>query len=273
MTRSLHGVSTWHGNVVTQIRLAAETGFDAVELLPEHLLRYLNHGGSIEKLKALMKKYSITISCINALKRIGRHHPEEKQQLLVEAKRICEIAYALDCPVVQIMTIGEIDDLDQSVQTDILAENIAMIADIGRPMELKFQIELVAFTSFKSLPQALSIIERTGANNVGVVIDFWHLHAGGVTSPNQVAQFDKNLIYGIHLCDGRAAHPGEAWVEPILRDYDVGEGDVDVDAWVRAVKATGYDGVWSCEQLSPKHWERDLAEIAKADYETLDRYM
>jgi len=39
------------------------------------------------------------------------------------------------------------------------------------------------------------------------------------------------------------------------------------------VKATGYDGSWSCELLSPRHWEWDLREIAVRCRELMEYYV
>jgi hypothetical protein len=42
---------------------------------------------------------------------------------------------------------------------------------------------------------------------------------------------------------------------------------------VEAVRATGFDGVWSCELLSPDHWEWDLWEIAREARERVLAYI
>ncbi|XXN66258.1 sugar phosphate isomerase/epimerase family protein (plasmid) [Enterobacter ludwigii] len=273
MKLSLHGVSVWYSNAVTQLRIAHETGFSGLEILPEHLYRYLDNGGSYSTYRDLMAKYSVDITCINALKRIGRHEPEARAELMREAEKICQAAVELRCPVVQIMALTELDHLSAAERDTILIENISAIADIGAPHGIKFQIEVVAFTAFNSLQHALDLIKQSGKDNLGVVVDFWHLHAGGGTTPAEVARMNKELIYGVHFCDGRAAKPGEAWDEWVQRDYAPGEGEVDIAAWVAAVKATGYDGVWSPELLSPKNWEDDLWGISRHCYEDMNKYI
>src|SRR5438270_251897 len=82
--------------------------------------------------------------------------------------------------------------------------------------------------------------------------------AGQATTPDDVARLDKNLIYGVHICDGKRRVPGTLWDEGALRGYLPGEGDIPIAEWVAAVKATGFDGVWSAETYSPRHWEADL---------------
>ncbi|KNC05538.1 xylose isomerase [Pantoea sp. RIT-PI-b] len=273
MKLSLHGVSVWYSNAVTQLRIAHETGFSGLEILPEHLYRYLDNGGSYAAYRDLMAKYSIEITCINALKRIGRHEPKARAELMREAEKICQAAVELRCPVVQIMALTELDHLTNAERDAILLDNISAIADIGAPLGIKFQIEVVAFTAFNSLQHALDLIKQSGKDNLGVVVDFWHLHAGGATTPAEVARMDKDLIYGVHFCDGRAAKPGEAWDEWVQRNYAPGEGDVDIAAWVEAVKATGYDGVWSPELLSPHNWEDDLWDISRHCIDDMNKYI
>jgi sugar phosphate isomerase/epimerase len=273
MKLSLHGVSVWYSNAVTQLRIAHETGFSGLEILPEHLYRYLDNGGSYAQYRDLMAQYRVDITCINALKRIGRHEPQARAELLREAEKICHAAVELRCPVVQIMALTELDHLPTAERNAILLDNISAIADIGAPLGIKFQIEVVAFTAFNSLQHALDLISQSGKSNLGVVVDFWHLHAGGGTTPAEVARMDKDLIYGVHFCDGRAAKPGEAWDEWVQRDYAPGEGDVDIAAWVQAVKATGYDGVWSPELLSPRNWEDDLWDISRHCLADMNKYI
>jgi sugar phosphate isomerase/epimerase len=64
------------------------------------------------------------------------------------------------------------------------------------------------------------VIEEADRDNVGLVLDFWHLWAGGKTTPADVAKLDKSLIYGVHLCDGFRPVQGEEWPnEKLLRDF------------------------------------------------------
>jgi sugar phosphate isomerase/epimerase len=95
-----------------------------------------------------------------------------------------------------------------------------------------------------------------------MVIDFWHLWAGEATTLDEVARMSRDQIYGVHICDGKRHTPGEAWDEGRLRGYLVGEGDIPVSEWVAAVQSTGFDGVWSAETYSPRHWEYDMYDLA-----------
>lgn len=272
MQKALHGISTHYCNVLTDARIARDTGYDCLELLSSKLLRYLDNGGTTAQLRQVVEGYGLSVGCVNALLEIERYQGKAKAQMLAEATRLTRAAAELGCPTVQILALNGIDDKPEAEVMDIISENVAAIACIGEKYGVRYQIEVIAFTKFRTLSQGLEVIRRVGKNNVGMVIDFWHLHAGG-SKPEEVAQMDKSLIYGVHFCDGRLPAPGEAWDQMVLRNYMPGEGEVDIPAWVNAVQATGYDGMWSAELFSPNRWEFDLYDIATACRENMERYI
>ena len=272
MIKTLHGTSVNYCNVLTEARIARDTGYDAMEFVHTKLLRYLDNGGTTKALKRVLDDYGLKTGCINALIDIERHG-EKKQEMLFEAERLCSIASDLQCPNIQILAQHGLDDEPYDKVMDIMTENIASIADIGMKYGVRFQIEVIAHTKFNTLDQALEVIKRINKKNVGLVIDFWHLYVTGKTTPEDISKLDKSLIYGVHFCDGRKPNPGEAWEEMVQRAYMPGEGEIDIQAWVDAVKKTGFDGVWSSELFSPKYWEYDLFEAAKLCIDNMTKYI
>lgn len=273
MIKALHGISTHYCNVVTEARIAAETGYDGLEFLHYKLLRYLDNGGSTSSLKKLVHGFGLQTSCLNALIDIERYREGSKQQMLTEATRLTQIASELDCPTIQILAQHGIDHLPKTQILEIMTENISDIAAIGQQYGVRYQIEVIAHTKFNTLEQALEVIRRIDKPNVGLVIDFWHLFATGTTTPDDIKKLDPSLIFGVHFCDGRKPLPGEAWEETVLRAYMPGEGDIDIQAWTDAVRATGFDGVWSAELFSPARWEMDHAVLAKQVIENMNYYL
>ncbi|WP_437610868.1 sugar phosphate isomerase/epimerase family protein [Erwinia sp. V71] len=272
MIKALHGISTHYCNVVTEARIAAETGYDGLEFLHYKLLRYLDNGGSTAALKKIVHGHHLQTVCLNALIDIERYQGEQKRTMLAEATRLTQVAAELACPTIQILAQHGIDHLPQPQIMDIMTENIAEIAAIGQQYGVRYQIEVIAHTQFNRMSQALEVIRRIGKYNVGLVIDFWHLYATGTTRPEDVAVLDPALIFGVHFCDGRTPRAGEAWEETVLRAYMPGEGDIDIQAWTDAVKATGFDGVWSAELFSPACWEMDHHQLAREVMENMTRY-
>lgn len=272
MQKALHGISTHYSNVLTDARIAKETGYDSLELLSSKLVRYLDNGGTTSALRQKVEEYGLSVGCVNALLEIERHQGAAREQMLAEATRLTRAAAELGCPTVQILALDGIDHLSDESVMDIITENVDAIAQIGQQYGVRYQIEVIAFTKFKTLQQGLEVIRRVGRDNVGMVIDFWHLYASGST-PDDIAKLDKSLIYGVHFCDGRLPKASEDWDQLVLRNFMPGEGELDIQAWTDAVRATGYDGLWSAELFSPNHWEDDLYEIATRCRENMEKYL
>lgn len=103
MIKTMHGLSTMHSNLVTDIRIAGECGFDALEIIDKKLIRYLNNGYRAEDLNHLFEMYNVKPVCINALKNIERVENKEKSQLMAEAERLIEAACIIKCPTIQLV--------------------------------------------------------------------------------------------------------------------------------------------------------------------------
>jgi len=273
MIITMHGLSTMHSNMRTDIRVAREAGYEALEIVESKLLRYLDQGFKAEDLLPLFTRYNIRPVCINALKEVDRVTPKGRRQLLAEAERICAAAGVLKVPVLQLVPFCALKGRPWKEVLKLTARNVADIADIARPYGVRCQLEPIAWAPIHSLSQSLQVMDEAGRDNVGMVIDFWHLWAGEATTPDEVAKLRADQIYGVHFCDGIKHPKGKKWVEEEYRSFLPGEGKIPIAEWVAAVRATGFDGVWSPELYSPKHWEWDLLDIAREAKARMERYL
>jgi len=262
MRLALHSLTTMHCNCLTEVRLARDLDYQGIEFMVAKFLRYLDQGGQAATLRAACEQAGTPAVCLNALVPCDRFGKQDHQALLEECERLSAAAAGLGCPTIQLVFLTQLAGYPWPEVRRLTAQNAAELADIGRAYGIRFQLEPIAWAPMNSLAQTLEVIAETGRDNLGLVVDFWHLWAGEATTPDDVARLDKNLIYGIHICDGKRRAPGALWNEGQQRGYLPGEGDIPLRDWVAAVKATGYDGVWSAETYSPRHWEDDLYDLA-----------
>ncbi|MER7723278.1 sugar phosphate isomerase/epimerase family protein [Streptomyces sp. NPDC096323] len=113
-----------------------------------------------------------------------------------------------------------------------------------------------------TLSQALDIAERFPADQVGVVVDTYHLWWDD-QAPAQIARAGAaGRIHSFQLAD---------WITPLpagvlLGRGQLGDGSVDFRAFRTAVEATGFDGPIEVEIFNEALWARDgaeaLAEVA-----------
>ncbi|HEY1784470.1 MAG TPA: sugar phosphate isomerase/epimerase family protein [Pirellulales bacterium] len=70
-----------------------------------------------------------------------------------------------------------------------------------------------------------------------------------------------SLVHSVHCKDARwAANPGQEWGTEV----PLGQGDVDMERYLRTLDAIGYDGPLTIEREIPEEAERQKAEIGQA---------
>ena len=242
-----------------QIRVARETGWDGVFVREEHLRRYLAQGYGVESLRTALK--GLAPVNLGALPDVERWRPGERAAMLREAEALTSLAVDIGASYVQLLT-GPVQpggaysgpgELSAAELRRVTASALRAVADRGAPHGIRYYLEPVAWTPLSSLAAAVEAIDEAERDNVGLVLDFWHLWQRGV-APDNVARLDARVIFGVDFADslGPAGSP-----TPDQRSRCVwpGDGDIPLREWVAAVKATGFDGWWDNELYSPLHWE------------------
>lgn len=275
-------------NVITDIRIAKAAGYGGIELQDPHLYRYLDLGLPVSRLKEELEGIKVSsVGCLHDVANVNQFDRQYEEK----AEKMCIIAAELGSPMIQATTgptdpkfirdyhKGMIQDDDPRYK-DILgmddpemirytASGIKKVAEIAKGYGLKLVVEALAEAPVHSLKQVMRVIEETGCNNIGMLVDFWHVWNGG-DSPEFIAGLDKDLIYNVHICDSVPYdHELERPIEPEMRDVWIGEGDVPIREYLDAVKHTGYDGWYTFETFCQKAWEEDLLTSA----ETIKKYM
>ncbi len=277
MIIALNGTATMYCNLLTDIRIAKETGYDAIEIIGSKLYRYLDQGLTLEHLKSQLQGFPVV--ALGFVQDIERQEPDDYAALLQESEKMISLAEKLSCPMVQLLT-GPLDpsgpykglpEMPWPELRKLVAKNLAAIADIGAQHHVRFYLEPLNWVPLHSLQQTLELIDAAGRDNVGLVVDFWHQWDCG-TTPDQVAKLDRKLIYGAHFCDSLERHGSRGSATQPGRRVWTGGGHIPLKEWVDAVLATGFDGWWACELFSPKHWELDPWETARLLKDTL-KYM
>ena len=272
-----NGTCTQNCDVLTDIEIAKEAGYDGIEMIGEKLYRHFDQGAGIETVQKALDEFAVV--GLGYVQDIERYQPGYKESLFEEAEKMCGIAQELRCPLVQILTgpigpgIGEgVPDHYKDIVNKswpelrkIAAQNIVKISEIGRRYNVSFYLEALSWAPIHTLEQMLELVDAAGCDNVGVLIDFWHCFTGG-SKPDDIAKLDKNTINAVHFCDSLRGD-GSSHDD---RDIWTGGGCIPLKEWIDAVAATGYDGWVSCELFSHKHWDKDPRQVARRLREHLE---
>ncbi|MEU2260339.1 sugar phosphate isomerase/epimerase family protein [Streptomyces sp. NPDC019645] len=153
-----------------------------------------------------------------------------------------------------------------------VAEGIGVLAPYARERGVRLAIEplhpmfAADRCAVSTLGQALDIAERFPADEVGVVVDCYHVWWDD-RAPADVARAGASgRIHAFQLAD---------WVTPLPAGVlngrgQLGDGAIDLRAWRERVDAAGYSGPVEVELFNEGLWARDGLEVLA---ETALRYV
>ncbi len=265
MRFALHGMCSLHNNVVSDIRLAKETGYQGLEIHTEKLWRYIHAGFTSKDLKSRMETAGIVPSAIDIVGSVEATDKATQTRVLTQVETLCVFAHDIGAPTIQLNAFEALNGLSVEDNINITAQNIQRITDIGKEHGIRFQYEGAAWTPIAKLSDYYRLHDAVGRDNFGFVLDTWHFWSSRGATPEDVTKIDKDLIYNVHLSDGKRPAVNEPWVdEKELRGYLLGEGDIPLQDWADAIASTGYDGFYSGEFLNDQLWESDHYDTAEA---------
>ena len=292
---TLHGMLTLHSNVFSDLRIAAEAGFNGLELHTQKLWRYLGAGGTAAHYKQVADRLGISTTAIDIIGDVEQTSRRAQAGLQAQTHDLCRFAAEIACPIIQLNAFCSLDGLSLEQNLEITAQNIRRLCSIGQEYGISFQYEGAAWTPIHRLRDCVRLVDMVDAANLGLVIDFWHLWASRGALPEELGTLDSRYILGVHVCDGLRpplnpplnpkSNPtsnhsketeteivlGKNWQndcqaewqdESVYRKFLPGEGELPVRDWLQAVQNTGYTGSYSGEIINPWLWEQDHLQLA-----------
>ncbi|NYS20116.1 sugar phosphate isomerase/epimerase [Streptomyces sp. SJ1-7] len=196
--------------------------------------------------------------------------PEERARALDDNRRAVDEAAALSTDTLVLVSGGlPPGSRDLYGARERVADALAELAPYAAERGVRLAIEPLhpMFASDRcvvsTLGQALDIAERFPAEQVGVVVDTYHVWWDD-RAPAEIARAGvAGRIHSFQLAD---------WITPLpagvlLGRGQLGDGSVDFRAIRREVEAAGFDGPIEVEIFNEALWARDgadvLAEVAE----------
>jgi sugar phosphate isomerase/epimerase len=267
--------STMHQPVLVQLQLARDSGCDGVFIRAEHIRRYLAAGLDIGELRHALD--GLDPINLGALMDVERRRPVDRAAMLDEANSLTELAVAIGATNIQVLT-GPVDpngsyagpaDLQPRDLRRATSDSLRAVADIGASAGISYYLEPIAWTPLSTLSAAVEAVDDTARDNVGLVLDYWHLWHRGA-EPDDLARLDRRLIAGVDFGDSLGPR-GSAGTDQLTRRVWPGDGEIPLAEFTAAILSTGFDGWWDNELYSPPHWEREPRAIAQGLVDVLTR--
>lgn len=259
MRLGFHGATTMTSDLQTDVAVSAQTGYKALELWAAKVDTFLEDH-SVAELKTLLDDNNIAPMTFNSIEFIA-FRGDEFEQVKARCRQLSEIGQAIGCPSIAVIP-SPVPAWDTPWDT-IAAEHVAALqelSDIAAEYGLKLAFEFIGFGSFsvRTPRGAMEIIQKTGRDNIGMVIDAAHFYIGGGLF-SEIEQLDPKYIYTFHLDDTEDS-PKEACTD--AKRLLPGLGVIPLADICQRLNGIGYDGPCSIELFRPEYWAWDPAELA-----------
>ena len=263
------------------IALAGALGMDGIqiyavggEFCPDALL---GNPEKIEAYRALLAKYNLTVSALCG--DLGGHGFEieaDNAARIEKTNRIVDLACEFGTTVVT-THIGVIPEDENCEKYRVMLTALQACGAYAASRGVTLAIE----TGPETAPVLASFVKKAG-KGVGVNLDPANFVMVTGQDPAEAVYLLKDWIVHTHLKDGKMLkksnpleiynHFAEGGIEALnVADYfietPVGEGDVDFDVYVKALREIGYDGFLTIERetgADPSADIRKAAEYARA---------
>ncbi|MEL7483775.1 MAG: sugar phosphate isomerase/epimerase family protein [Planctomycetota bacterium] len=162
------------------------------------------------------------------------------------------------------------DGLDFETYDALHVARIREACDALAPFGISFGVEYISPLSRRkdkptiyihTLGQTLELLDRVNRPNVGLMLDSFHWYCAGETE-DDIATIDPSRIVAVHLNDLVPDRPIDEQV--VTERLLPGEsGMIDLDAFIRGLARSGYEGPLTCEPTHDRWRGMDPADAAK----------
>jgi len=250
---TLFGIPPSPANHLKGMKIVGEAGFKAIELefydelIPEHR-RDLN------KMKAVLDEYGMTVPSIMAVEeKMFSLDPTIKRKAISDFDQLTDMMAELDSPLVSICGYMPPEIRPQgtelyvggpptavSVPVDFswpkfwanAVDIVAQMAAISKRKGQTLIIETRANDVFSSTDALMNLIRDVGGDNMGVILDVAHVHAGKEYLALVIPKL-AGLIKLVHLSDNDGTQAFH---------HSPGQGIIDFQGVIEGLRRVGYDG-------------------------------
>ncbi|MCX4534993.1 sugar phosphate isomerase/epimerase [Streptomyces sp. NBC_01669] len=218
----------------------------------------------VERTAQLLKDAGLTVTSLCRGGFFTALDPAERARALDDNRAAIDEAAALSTDTLVLVSGGlPPGSRDLHGARERIAEALAELGPYAQERGVRLAIEPLhpMFASDRcvvsTLSQALDIAEHFPAEQVGVVVDTYHIWWDDQAAAQIARAGEGGRIHSFQLAD---------WITPLPAGVlvgrgQLGDGSIDFRAFREMVEATGFDGPIEVEIFNEDLWARDGAEV------------
>lgn len=244
-------------DVKQQVRVAAEAGFEGIELWVKDIELYLAKGGTIPELRAYIADTGVPVVNAIAFFTWADTDAATRQRGLAQAEREMRMLAELGCPAVAAPPYGDVT----GGSLEMIAGYFARLAALARMIGVEPYLEFWGRANKLSrLSEAVFIAMESGLPAAKILLDPFHMYTGG-TDLHSLAYLNGANIGIVHVNDYPAA-PARDQIADSDRVFP-GAGIAPTHALARLLDRAGYRGYLSLELFMASYGAASALEVAR----------
>ncbi len=228
------------GTLPEKLEAAAAIGFDGVEIFENDLL---NFDGSPADVRRICDGLGLRIDIYQPFRDFEAVPDTQRPRNVDRAERKFDVMQALGTDLV--LTCSNC--LPSAIDDDSrAAADLALMAELAAERGLRVGYEALAWgRHVNTWGHAWKIVQEAAHPALGIIVDSFHT-LSLKDDPSGLAEVPGEKIFYVQLADAPLKTMDVLSWSRHFRNFP-GQGDLDVDRFVRAVLASGYDGPLSLE--------------------------
>lgn len=254
------GAVAFKGGVADNIRLAAQAGYDGVELAVRDAS--LVDAGEMRR---AAEAEGVVISAIGTGQMWGEEHlslsaedPQIRDLAVERIRRHVELAAELDAVVIIGLVRGaKPETADHEIAAGWMTENLRRVSESAEKAGVRIAVEAInryETDYVNTAEQGLELIDRVSSPSLGILLDTFHMNIEERDLAKSIRQMGDRLFH-FHVADSNRRYPGN--------------GHIDFTEIFRTLREIGYGGFVSGEFLplpdGPESIRKGLAHLKECE--------
>jgi sugar phosphate isomerase/epimerase len=245
--------------IVKEIGVAAEAGYDAVEVWVDTLGEYVKNGGSLPDLKKRISDLGLTVEGAIGFPEWVVEDEARRAKGMERAKQEMEMVAQIGGRRFAAPPAGA-TDLPR-LEWLKAAERYRALLEVGEQLGVVPELEVWGFSkNLGRLSECVAVAMETGHRNACVLPDVFHLYKGG-SDLRGIRLLGPETIQVLHMNDYPADPPREK-IDDSYRVYP-GDGVAPLAELLQTLRRTGGQKVLSLEIFNRTYWLQDPVSVAK----------